>query len=242
LLLALLESWVCGVSTRKVKRITEDLCGISVSKSTVSRLTAELDEDLELWRNRPLDRYYPYVYADGIYGKVRSEGRIRSEVALVVMGVDAKGRRQLLATDVVHEENQADYEALLEGLKQRGVEQVDLLIGDAHQGLQAAFARTFPGSGRQRCLVHLRRNLQQRVPKRHRQEMSGRLRVLLQAPHLPTAQRLFDELLDWTAEWDSRLADQLDQGGTNCWRTWSFQKLTGRRFAPPTCWNESTKS
>jgi putative transposase len=130
------------VSTRKVKRITEDLCGISVSKSTVSRLTAELDEDLELWRNRPLDRYYPYVYADGIYGKVRSEGRIRSEVALVVMGVDAKGRRQLLATDVVHEENQADYEALLEGLKQRGVEQVDLLIGDAHQGLQAAFART----------------------------------------------------------------------------------------------------
>ncbi len=212
MLLALLESWVCGVSTRKVKRITEDLCGISVSKSTVSRLTTQLDEDLELWRNRPLDRHYPYVYADGIYGKVRSEGRIRSEVALVVMGVDAKGRRQLLATDVVHEENQADYEALLEGLKQRGVEQVDLLIGDAHQGLQAAFARTFPASGRQRCLVHLRRNLHQRVPKRHRQEMSGRLRVLLQAPHLPTANRLFDELLDWTAEWDSRLANQLDQG------------------------------
>ncbi len=212
LLLALLESWVCGVSTRKVKRITEDLCGISVSNSTVSRLTAELDEDLELWRNRPLDRHYPYVYADGIYGKVRSEGRIRSEVALVVMGVDAKGRRHLLATDAVHEENQADYEALLVGLKQRGVEQVDLLIGDAHQGLQAAFARTSPGSGRQRCLVHLRRNLHQRVPKRHRQEMSGRLRVLLQAPHVPTVQRLFDELLDWTAEWDPRLADQLDQG------------------------------
>lgn len=212
LLLALIESYVCGVSTRKMKRITEDLCGVSVSKSTVSRLVQQLDEDLEGWRTRPLDRHYPYVYADGIYGKVRSEGRIRSEVALVVMGVDVKGRRQLLATDVVHEENQADYEALLNQLRERGLERIDLLVGDAHQGLQAAFARAFPGAGRQRCLVHLRRNLHQRVPVRHRQEMRGRLRVLLQAPVLPVAHRLFDELLDWTADWDSRLAAQLDEG------------------------------
>lgn len=143
-LLALLEMYVQGVSTRKVGQITEALCGVSVSKDQVSDLMAGLDPALAAWRNRPVQAHYPYVYVDGTYDKVRQEGRVVSMAALLVLGVNPDGGRELLSAAVVHEENEADYLELLRGLKVRGLERVDLFIGDDHAGLKAALAREFP--------------------------------------------------------------------------------------------------
>lgn len=148
LLLGLLEMYVQGVSTRNVGKVSEVLFGASVSKDVVSRLTAGLDEVVEAWRHRPVGRHYPYVYHDGTYHKVRQEGRVVSMATLLVLGINPQGGRELLATAVVHGENEADYAGLLQDLRQRGMEQVDLFISDDHAGLRhvVEWVATWDGS------------------------------------------------------------------------------------------------
>jgi putative transposase len=209
-LLALMEMYVQGTSTRKVGQVTEALCGVSVSKDQVSDLMASLDPALEAWRQRPLQAFYPYVYIDGTYHKVRQEGRVVSMATLLVLGVNPDGGRELLATAVVHEENEADYLELLRNLKARGLERVELFIGDDHAGLKAALAREFPRSGKQRCWVHVGRNLGQRCPARHRAETRARLKQALDAPTREAAEQLLRQTVDWVATWDEALADWLD--------------------------------
>jgi len=108
LLLALMEMTLEGVSTRKVTEITEALCGTSFSKSLVSSLSSGLDEQLEAWRNRPIEGDWPYLFVDALYQKVRHDGRVVSMAVLIVVGVDETGHRSILAVDVAHSENEAD--------------------------------------------------------------------------------------------------------------------------------------
>jgi len=223
-LLALLDMYVHGVSTRKVKKITEALCVVSVSKSQVSELSKELDEELELWRRRALKPYYPYLYIDGTYYKVRQEGRVVSMAALVVMGVNPQGRRELLATEVVHEENAADYRTLLRSLKARGLGRVDLVIGDDHAGLKQALAHEFPRSGKQRCLVHFLRNLSQKLPESRRAESRAQLNSVLKASCHRVAERELADLVTQIADWDSRLADWLEEAGSELLAHMSFPR------------------
>jgi transposase-like protein len=210
-LLALMEMYVQGTSTRKVGQVTEALCGVSVSKDQVSDLMASLDPTLAAWRRRPVREHYPYVYIDGTYYKVRQEGRVVSMAALLVLGVNPDGGRELLSTAVVHEENEADYLELLRDLKARGLRQIDLVIGDDHAGLKAALAREFPRSGKQRCWVHVVRNLSQRCPARHRAETRARLTQALQAPGREEAELAVRQVAEWVASWDEALADWLEE-------------------------------
>lgn len=212
-LLGLLEMYVQGVSTRKVGRISEALFGVHVSKDVVSGLTASLDETLAAWRSRPIGAYYPYVYLDGTYHKVRQEGRVVGMATLLVLGVNPDGGRELLATAVVHGENEADYAELLQDLKRRGLERVGLFIADDHAGLKAALAREFPRSGKQRCWVHVIRNLSQKCPARHRAETRARLRQALEAPDRPLAEAGLHQVVTWVASWDEALAEWLDELG-----------------------------
>ncbi len=146
LVLALMEMYVEGVSTRKVKEVTEELCGTSFSKSLVSSLAGRLDSELEAWRNRRLEaQAYPYVFVDARYEKVRVDHKVVSQGVLVISGVRDDGFREILGIEVADTESEATYQELFRSLKRRGLSGVQLVVSDDHEGLKAAIARHFQG-------------------------------------------------------------------------------------------------
>jgi putative transposase len=154
LVLALMEMYVEGVSTRKVKDVTEELCGTSFSKSTISSLAGSLDAELRAWRSRRLEAdAYPYLFVDARYEKVRVDGRVVSQGVLVVSAVRDDVLREVLAVEVADTESEATYHELFRSLKARGLKAVELVVSDDHEGLKAAVCRHFQGAAHQRCLL-----------------------------------------------------------------------------------------
>jgi putative transposase len=147
LVLTLMEMYLQGVSTRKVSKVTEQLCGTRFSKSQVSVLTGQLDEQLTAWRIRPLTAVsYPYLTVDARYEKVRIGGRVVSQGVLLVSAVRADGYRELVRVDVADTESEASYDRLFRQLKDRGLSGVRLVTSDDHRGLHSAIERHFQGS------------------------------------------------------------------------------------------------
>jgi len=183
LVLSLMQMYLEGVSTRKVKDITEVLCGTSFSKSTVSRLTGQLDTELAAWRDRSLEAVaYPYLVVDARYEHVRVDGRVVSQGVLVVKGVRSDGQRELLAVDVADSESEATYDALFRKLKERGLHGVQLVTSDDHKGLVAAIQRHFQGASWQRCQVHFLRNARGKVARKHQAALTSDLKAIYAAP------------------------------------------------------------
>lgn len=192
---ALAEMYVQGVSTRKVAKITEQLCGFEVTSSQVSRAAKELDGVLEQWRNRPLGAY-PYVYLDARYEKVRNNGSVIGMAVLVAVGVSATGHRQILGTSVSLSEQEVHWREFLRHLQQRGLHGIKLFISDAHEGLKAARTSVFPSVPWQRCQFHLQQNAQAYVPKQAmKKEVAHDIRSIFNAPNEEEAKRLLDQLL-----------------------------------------------
>ncbi len=190
LVLALMEMYVEGVSTRKVKDITEALCGTSFSKSLVSSLAGRLDAELEAWRSRPLEaKAYPYLFVDARYEKVRVGGRVVSQGVLVVSAVRDDGFREILGVGVADTESEATYQEQFRSLKRRGLKGVELVVSDDHEGLKAAVSRHFQGASWQRCQVHYVRNLLGTVGAARRKELAADLRVPY-SPRPPSPRRL----------------------------------------------------
>ena len=177
LVATLMEMDVQGVSTRKVAAITEELCGTNVSKSQVSALVGRLDPELKAWRERPLTgAASPSLGVDARYEHARVDGRVVSLGVLVVAGVRADGRRELLAIEEADTESEATYHDLFKRLKARGLRGVELVTSDDHQGLKAAVERHFQGASWQRCQVHFARNLRGMVGAKHRARLGEDLR------------------------------------------------------------------
>ncbi len=177
LVLALMEMYVEGVSTRKVREITEVLCGTSFSKSLVSELAGQLDTELAAWRTRPLsETTYPYLSVDARYEYVRQDGRTVSQGVLIVAGVRADGHREILAVSVADTESASTYHHLFADLKARGLRGVQLVTSDAHKGLKAAIDRHFQGASWQRCQVHFTRDLVGMVGAGRREQLAADLR------------------------------------------------------------------
>jgi transposase-like protein len=156
--LAMLQMYVEGVSTRKVSAITEALCGLEISKSQVSALTQKLDAEIQDWRKRPLAEAYPYLVIDARYEKVRRGGTVVSQGVLVVIGVSEKGYREVLGAWVAESESEASWGAVFSELKARGLTGVRYVVSDDHQGMVKAIERHFQGVAWQRCQVHFVRN------------------------------------------------------------------------------------
>src|SRR5690606_11958410 len=201
LVLSLMQMYLEGVSTRKVKDITEVLCGTSFSKSTVSRLTGQLDVELTAWRERRLDEVaYPYLVVDARYEHVRVDGRVVSQGVLVVKGVRADGQRELLAVDVADSESEATYDALFRKLKERDLHGVQLVTSDDHQGLVKAIQRHFQGAAWQRCQVHFLRNARGKVARKHQAALTSDLKAIYAAPDREWALSLAREVVErWSA-------------------------------------------
>ena len=161
----IVESYLKGVSTRKVESIVGEL-GIELSHTTVSNLSHELDELVTAFRTSPLRAYYPYLYADATYLKVFNGTRFVSLSVIIAIGVNEEGYREILDIMLEDAESELAYKDFFSGLKERGVQKVDLVISDGHKGIQSAASKSFTGSSWQLCSVHFKRNLIKIVPKK----------------------------------------------------------------------------
>jgi putative transposase len=193
LVLALAEMYVQGVSTRRVKQITEALCGVEVSKSQVSALARGLDEEIALWRSRPLEKAYPSLVVDARYEKVRRGPRVTSAGVLLVVGIDEEGYREILGTWVADSESEATWSEVFAELRQRGLGGVRYVVSDDHRGLRAAIDRYFQGALWQRCQVHLVRNVLARVAQGDRARVVALLRAVTQPSTVEEARQRLKE-------------------------------------------------
>jgi transposase-like protein len=188
--LAIAEMYLMGVSTRKVTKITEELCGLEISSTQVSRLTKELDEEMEAFRNRPLGAY-EYIYLDARYEKVRHGGMIQDMAILTAIGANRGKPREVLGVMVLLSESDVHWRTFLESLVKRGLHGVKLIISDDHRGLEAARKAVFPSVPWQRCHFHLQQNAQKYVPRRSMKKEIGQVvRDILNAPNLEVAREL----------------------------------------------------
>jgi putative transposase len=213
LVLALVEMYVQGVSTRKVKRITENLCGLEISKSQVSALAKGLDEDIRAWRSRPLTKIYPYLIVDALYEKVRHMGTGVSRGVFGIIGIDEEGYREILGVWCADTESETSWSQVFCDLKERGLSGVEYVVSDDHQGLVKAIHRHFQGVIWQRCQVHFIRNVMDMVTKRDRVYILACLREITGASCLESAQMRLREAVRKLTETHPKVAEFLDAYG-----------------------------
>ena len=232
LCLALMEMYVEGVSTRKVKEVTEALCGTSFSKSLVSSLAGSLDAELEAWRSRPLEaKAYPYLLVDARYEKARVDGRVVSQGVLIVSAVREDGLREILGVEVANTESEATYQELFRSLKRRGLSGVELVVSDDHRGLKAAIERHFQGASWQRCQVHYARNLLGMVGHANRKELAADLRAIFAAPAREQALQIASSVAEkWREKGNEKVACHIEEHVEECLACLCFPESHRRRI------------
>jgi putative transposase len=208
LMTAMAESYIQGTSTRKVTKLLEKMCGLSVSKSQVSRVVSELDESLEKWRNRPLGKY-SYLLVDARYEKVRVDKTVRDCALLIAYGIDESGKRSVLGTSVSLSEAEVHWRNFFLSLNARGLHGLKMITSDSHSGLKAALKTVFGSIPWQRCQFHLQQNAGAYVPKKAmRSEVAQDIRDIFNAPSKLEAERLlklnclkYEEKASHLSEW-----------------------------------------
>jgi len=211
-LLALQEMYLQGVSTRRVEKITEQLCSLPISASTVSRITAKLDAELERWRKRRLTEEYFGLIVDARYEKVRANERVSSQGVLNVIGISAiTGQREILGVYMANTETETSWSEVFRDLIQRGLHGVRIVVSDDHKGLKAALARYFQGVLWQRCQKHFSDNARDMVNRKERNALTIELHSIFDAPSLRHAkERLWEVIEQWSVGHEE-LADWLEE-------------------------------
>jgi putative transposase len=208
--LSMLEMVVNGVSTRKVSNIVEQLCGQKVSKSFVSTLTEKLDPVVNKWANRPLNTmYYPYIFADAMYIKVREHNRVVSKAVYIATAVDENNRREILGLRVDHVESCEAWQRFFQHLQSRGLQAPKLIISDAHKGLKAAIGKEFVGSAWQRCTVHFKKNIITHMPKKDMDEVKIALKRIFEVAKVEDARKYKTEFIEKYGD-NSKLAKAIE--------------------------------
>lgn len=186
LICCLQEMVINGVSTRKVKKVTEQLCGLEFSKSQVSEISKKLDTEIQAWLNRQLTDDYPYLFVDARYNKLRRDHKVESHAVLVAVGVNHSGKRDIIGVDICNTENETNWSDFFKGLRERGLKGVKLVISDDHGGLISAIERYYPGTQWQRCQVHFKKNILDKVRPQDKALVKQRLDDVFQAPDKQT--------------------------------------------------------
>ena len=201
LVATLAEMYVQGVSTRKVKAITEELCGHAFSASSISAINKRLDESLRAFAERPLGEPFPYLILDARYEKVREGGVVASQAVLIAIGVDWDGRRQILAVEMANRESRSTWKDFLLGLRNRGLHGVEFVVADDHAGLRSAIREVLAEAAFQRCYVHFLRNALDHLPRKADDDCLQELRWLYDRRSVEEARR---DLAAWIAKWEAR--------------------------------------
>ena len=222
LVAAMLEMYVQGVSTRKVKTITEELCGHEFSSSTISRIVQKLDEELERFARRRLEEPYPYLILDARYEKVREDGAVRSQAVLIAIGINWEGRRNILAVELASRESLSSWKELLAGLRKRSLQGVEFVVSDDHAGLRRAIQEALPEAVWQRCYVHFLRNALDYLPRKADDDCLQELRWIYDRRDVQEAHQ---DLAAWLAKWGKRYAKLCAWAEENIEETFSFYRL-----------------
>ena len=223
LVAALGEMYVQGVSTRKVKAITEELCGQEFSASTISAINQRLDEELERFMCRQLEEEYSYVILDARYERVRQEGIISSRAVLVAIGVDWEGRRQVLGVELANRESSSSWKEFLLRLKSRGLRGVIFVVSDDHPGLKSAIAQVLPEALWQRCYVHFLRNALDYLTRRKADDdCLTEMRWFYERRNVEEARR---DLTAWLAKWQGKYPKLCEWVENNIEETFTFYRL-----------------
>jgi putative transposase len=218
----LAEMYVQGVSTRKVKAVTEALCGHEFSASSISAINKSLDESLKAFAERRLEESYPYLILDARYERVREGGVICSQAVLIAVGVDDEGRRQILAVDLANRESRSSWRDFLSRLKARGLAGVEFVVSDDHEGLKRAIREVLPEAAWQRCYVHFLRNALDYVPRKVDDDCLQELRWIYDRRELAEARR---DVGQWLAKWQSKYPKLCDWVEENIEETLTYYRL-----------------
>ncbi len=210
LLAVVQEAYVQGISTRRVDALVQALGMEGISKSQVSRVCADLDQEVEAFRTRRLEEVYPYVWLDATYVKVRLNGRVVPQAVVIAVGVRLSGERAVLGVDVGPSEEGAFWQQFLRALVARGLHGVQLVISDSHEGLKGAIASVFGGASWQRCKVHVMRNALSYVPKGMQGLVATTIRTVFVEPDPAHARTQWRHVADGFRDRFERLARLMD--------------------------------
>lgn len=211
LVLAMIEMVINGVSTRKIENITQELCGESFSKSTVSDLCKALDPAVKRFNNRPLDTSYPFLVVDAMYIKVRENHKVRSKGLMIAIGVTEQGQREIIGFHLSETESETSWSEFFKALTQRGLKSPDLIVSDDHKGLVKAVNKQFLGSSWQRCQTHFSRNILDKTPNSVKPELKEDMRLVYEATSLKSARAIKNQLLDRYTAKAPKAMDLLDE-------------------------------
>ena len=222
LVTALMEMYVQGVSTRKVKAVTEELCGHEFSSATISRMVQALDEELQKFADRRLEEPYPYVILDARYEKVREEGSVRSQAVLIAIGINWEGRRTVLAVELASRESASSWKDFLSRLRKRSLQGVEFVVSDDHAGLRKAIQEVLPEAVWQRCYVHFLRNALDYLPRKADDDCLMELRWIYDRRNWDEARQ---DVAAWLNKWGKRYSKLCSWVEDNIEETLSFYRL-----------------
>lgn len=213
LIATMVQMVICGVSTRKVARVVETLCGTTFSKSSVSELCKRLDAEITAFRTRSLeDLDVPFLMVDATYFKARENHRIVSKAFMVAIAITSAGRRQIVGFDVFDTEDTYSWQTFFKDLKSRGLKGVSMVISDAHKAILNAIVHTYPDAAWQRCQVHFVRNILNDTPPRFQEGLKLELRKMFNAHTVEEARMLRDGIIDDYSPVAEKAMQVLDRG------------------------------
>ena len=212
LIAGMAEMVVNGVSTRKVSKVMEELCGTSFSKSAVSDVCKDLEKTVHEFRERPLDGEYPFLTVDATYFKVRENSRIISKAFMIAYGTNSQGHREILGFGVYQNESSTTWTDFLMGLKKRGLTGLLMITSDAHEGILNAIGKVFPTVPWQRCQFHFIRNIADKAPKKYQAGLRAELQEMFNCKSIAEARRIRDRIVEEYRDVAEAAMTCLDEG------------------------------
>ncbi|MCD6194211.1 MAG: IS256 family transposase [Candidatus Aminicenantes bacterium] len=225
------EAFINGVSTRKIERLARSLGIESISAAQVSEINKGLSQQVDFFRNRPLESEYPFLWIDALYEKVREGGRVISIALMIAYGINLEGKRDILAIEPMYEESEESWREFFRKLKRRGVRKIRLCISDAHLGLQKALKSEWIGSSWQRCKVHFMRNIMARVPHREKKRFAEKLKQIWLQPDKESALQMAEI---FSREYEKRFPQAircLEEGLEDSLQFYDFPEIDKRKIS-----------
>ena len=212
LITAMAEMVVDGISTRKVTRVIETLCGTSVSKSSVSAVCKDLDQEVSAFRSRPIEGSYPFLTVDATYFKVRENNRVISKALMIAYGTNRQGKREILGFSAYRNESKETWTDFLKGLKKRGLCGIMMITSDAHEGIINAMNEVFPDIPWQRCQFHFSRNISDKAPKKYQSGIRSELQEMFNCKTLKEARAKRSQIISDYQDVAEEAMSCLDEG------------------------------
>ncbi len=225
------EAFINGVSTRKVERLAKSLGIESISAGQVSQINKGLNDQVEEFRQRPLNKTYAVVWVDALYEKIRDNHKVSNMAVHIVCGLTLDGKREILAVEPMYNESEASYSSLIQSLKDRGLEEVWLAVSDAHSGLVAAIRKSFIGCSWQRCKVHFMRNILAHVPTKPKKQFAALLKQIWLQPDINSAKQYAKMLIEQYEMQYPRAIETLENGLEDSLQFYEFPEIDHRKIS-----------